>query len=317
MPMVYKDHVQQLLSRYPQCEWHQAESLIWQAAILTYNEHPWAFCVKEARITTEAAYNLGTVTLTNNSTAVVGNGDGGTWDPTWILRRFIGAGRAEEYDFTVTGAQTGTLGSPWLGATAASSAYSIFRDTYAVPSDCDYGREYFLLDPARNRTLRLKDLGVFERAKTNAIYSGVGYPYAVTGFGYAGGGYPIWATRVATTAAGVPQLRFGPDPPSTIENYPVVYYASPQRTTITSAITPLFPVAFEDLIWRRARWLYSEEKGRSYRERDDLRRIYYERFGECVRACDGGAEVERYINSNYPAVFGDWQDNLAFNYTGT
>lgn len=312
--MTYKDHVNQLIQKYPQCEWHLADAMTWQAAILVYNEHPWSFCVKEGRIQTEAIYTIGTVALTLNSTAVVLTT--GTWDPTWVNRRFIGQGRSEEFDITINSTTTGTLANAWIGDTNLTATYTLFRDTYAVPSDCDYGREYFILDPARNRLIRLKDLGVFIRAKANSVFSGVGYPYAISGFGYAGGGYPVWATRVAINSSGVAQLRFGPDAPSTVESYPVIYYGAPQRTTFTQPITPLIPAAFEDMVWRRARWLYAEERGRSYRERNDLKAIYYDRYGEAVKACDGGAEVERYINSNYPAVFADWLDNLSFQYTG-
>jgi hypothetical protein len=97
------------------------------------------------------------------------------------------------------------------------------------------------------------------------------------------------------TAAGVPLLRFGPDAPS-LGGYSLVYYAAPQKPANTSLpILPTIPIPFEDLIWRRARWLYAEEKGKNMRERDDLRRIYYERFYDAVKVCNGGAEVERYI----------------------
>lgn len=279
MPMTFRDHVNQLVERFPSCDDHTARTLTWQAFLLVYSEHPWSFLVKEGVISTEAQYIDGTVLLENESTAVVGSGT--VWDATWASRRFVGEGQVAEYDITITDATHAVLNRAWLGDDLDAATYRIYRDTYPVPSDCDYGREYFITDPSRNTMVRIKDLGVFLRQKSR---------------GQNGAGYPIWVTRVGTTAAGVPLLRFGPDAPTTVAGYPIIYFAAPQKPANASlSVTPLIPAPYEDLIWRRARWLYAEERGKNLRERDDLRRIYYERFFDAAKAMDGGVEVERYI----------------------
>jgi len=290
--MLFRDHVEQLITRFQSCEWHMAEAMVWQAALLVYAEHPWSFCVAEGRIDTEAAYTTGKVKLVQGSTAVVAVGDA-VFNPAWWMRRFTGEGRHEEYDITITGAGTATLGQKWLGESLDEAAYAIFRDTYPVPADCDYGREFFILDPARDCLLRFKDLGVFILEKARRLSSGIGYPQ--------------WVTRVGIDSNGVPLLRFGPEAPVSAEGYPIIYFRKPAKpSSPSSPITPLIPAQFEDMIWRRARWLYSEEKGKRLAERNDLRRIYWGRHFEAVKVCDGGAEVERRIATQYPAMFNDF-----------
>jgi hypothetical protein len=286
--MTFGQHVNQLLALYPQCDSRTAESMVWQAFLMVYSEHPWIFCIKESRVVTEPSYSSGQVTITNNSTAIVLNNDGSSaWDPAWTQRRFICSDRAEEYDITITSPTTATLGATWPGATNATANYTIFRDTYPLPADCDFGREYFILDPTNNRALRIKDFGVFVERKIR---------------GTVGPGTPCWVTRGPMTAAGVAQIRFGTDVPSDSSAYPLYYFATPTKpTTYNTVIQPAFPGSHEDLLWRRSRWLYAEER-RRWKERDYLRGVYYERFFDAVKLFDGGPEVERRIRGTFPWV---------------
>lgn len=292
MPMTFGDHMAELLRRFPSAEWHIAEEITWKAILAVYAEHPWSFCVKEGSITTEAAYRTGKVKLTYGSQLVEAV-DGAVFDPAWQMRRFIGPGRNEEYDITITGAGTATLAQPWLGETTAAGSYIIFRDVYPVPAGCNYGQEFFILDPKNGRMIRIKDLGVFIRERLRR------------GFGTTAD--PEWATRLGHDSNGVPLLRFGPEPPTGVERYPMLFFTEPVKPASPSGlILPQIPKQFEDMVWRRARWLYSEEHGRRLGERNDLRRIYWERHYEAVKVCDGGAEVERVIATQYPAMLGDF-----------
>jgi hypothetical protein len=293
----FGEHIGLLISAYPQCETHTAESIVWQAIIAVYNEHPWPFCVKEGRIVTEGSYATGTLQVTNGLTAVTLSD--GVWDPTWTLRRIDIAGRSETYDMATILAGSGTLVQPWQGEDNAAATYTMFRDVYSLPTDCNMGREHYILHPASGRCVRHVDYGVFLERKARG--------QAQT---YANGTGIYWCTRVGMTAAGAAQLQFDP-PPSTVETFPIIYYATPPKpTAYTSLITPLFPPQYEDLIWRKARWLYAEER-RKWRERDQFRAIYYDRFFDAKATFDGGAEIDRVLRGAHPNVYTDWRDNIA------
>lgn len=283
-----------LISQYPQCETHTAESITWQAIIQVYNEHPWKFCVKEGRIVTEPSYATGTLELIGASTAVIL--DGGAWDPTWTNRRMMISGQSETYDMAAILSGSGTLLQPWAGADNPAATYTMYRDVYSLPADCNMGRDYYILDPARNRCVRMKDYGVFLERKTGNTFSNSTQYF--------------WSTRVGMTAAGIAQLQFDP-PPTDGDVFPIVYFAAPVKpTAYTSQILPLFPQQFEDLIWRKARMLFAEER-KKWRERDQFRAIYLDRYYDAVKVLDGGSEIERVIRRQHPNAYPDWYANIA------
>jgi len=287
--LTFGDHVRQLQEVYPQCESHLAESLVWQAAMHVYGEHHWTFLLKEDRVVTEAPYSTGTIAVTNKDTAMTLTG--GTWDATWTQRRMLIGPRFEPYDMATVLAGSGTLSRAYQGDTDAAATYTIYRDTYSMPLDCDYGRTYFILDPTRGRIIRMKDFGTFQQRAATRLSTAS--QSSLLG---------VWATRVALDATtGVPTIRFDPYP-SDVSVFPVIYFAGPTKpTAYTQAITPLFPQSHEDIIWRRALWLYAEFK-RRWRERDQLRAIYYDRYFDAVKQFDGGNEMERYIRGTYPTL---------------
>lgn len=292
--MNFGEHIGMLISQYPQCESHTAESITWQAIIQVYSEHPWKFCIKEGRIVTEPSYATGTIQVTNGSTAIVLTG--GTWDPAWTNRRINIAGQSETYDMAAILSGSGTLLQPWAGAGNAAATYTMYRDVYSLPADCNMGRDYYILDPNRNRCVRMKDYGVFMERKTGNTFSNSTSEF--------------WCTRVGMTAAGAAQLQFDP-PPTDGDVFPVLYFAAPVKpTAYTSPILPLFPAQFEGLIWRKARWLFAEER-RKWRERDQFRAIYYDHFYDAVKILDGGAEIERIIRRQHPSFYPDWYGNIA------
>lgn len=295
----FGDHVRELTSRFPKCPPAEAEAFTWQAIRDLFNDHPWSFALKEGRLLTEAPYSTGTVAVTNGSTAVTLTG--GTWLTSWTTapssRRFATSSRNEPYNITITSGTTGTLDVAWQGDTNTATTYSLYRDIYAVPADCDFSKAYFIFDPTRNARLAQKDFGVFVREKMgSAAMSITGTPY--------------WITRVALTATGIPQIQFGPQAPGTAENYVLFYFQMPTKpTSLASGITPGFPQAYEDLIWRRACWqLAAHPRYFSPARESFLRQEFYDRLFEAMSRFDGLNEINRTVPGTSPMLPGDSLD---------
>jgi hypothetical protein len=297
--MRYQDHVNELISRFPRCSPNEASSEVFRAVKNLYQEHDWTFLIAESSIVTEAAYTTGTVGVTNGNPAIALTD--GTWVVSWANRRIVIEGDPVPYGLTVTGAAAGTLDRNFSGETDTGLTYTIYRDIYTLPTDCDYTRAYYILDPARNCSIRLKDYGTFMdealRCRTSP-------------------GIPAWATFVSLTSDGVPQIQLGPNPPSSAETYPILYFRSPATpSALTEYPSPRFPVAFEDLIWRRAAWQYAENPRHPHWQRSELRAQFYERFFDAVKRFDGGNEIDRRIRSSYPTISTEVVPNFIGDYT--
>lgn len=294
----FGDHCDEFTDRFPRIPPLEAEAFVWQAIKDLFNEHPWIFALKTGYVTTEALYATGTVALTQNSTAVTLTG--GTWVTSWTTapstRRFVGPGRSESYGITISTSTTGVLDTPWMGANTTAGTYTLFRDTYALPSDCDFGKVYFLLDTTQGRVLPMKDYGVFMRRKAaeNA--------FAITGT-------PEIATLASLTATGVPQVQFGPQAPSTAEIYTLIYFQKPTKpTSRSSAVVPAFPEAYEDLIWRRAVWQAAVHPRYRRAEAPLYQQEYYDRLFEAISRFDGQSEIRRIVQGTVPNLPSDWLD---------
>jgi hypothetical protein len=284
----FGDHVAELRDRFPRVPPPEAEAFVWQAVKDVFNDFPWSFAIKEGKLVTEDLYNTGTVELTNGSTAVTLTS--GTWDTTWASRRFAGEGRSENYGITISTSTTGTLDYAWQGEDDPAATYAIYRDVYALPTDCDYGKAYFVIDPNDNRVIHQKDFGVFTRRKINEnAISTTGTPEILT--------------YVGLTAAGVPQVQFGPQAPSDARVYTLLYFQKPTRPTLlTSIIAPAFPESYEDIIWRRAVWQAAVHP--RYRQADWQRYFteYHDRLFEAQSKLNGSNEISRRIPGTNPAT---------------
>lgn len=289
--LTYGDQVTKLRTRFPRCGPNEAENLIWQAVVDLHNEHAWSFLITEGKIITEASYNTGTLSVTNGSNAVTVSVDA-TWQTSWTTgastRKILIAGRPETYDLIVSGPNAGFLESAWIGDTNAAATYVMWRDIYALPVTCDFGREFFILQPALNRRISIVDYNRFQAAAALQQNSP---------------GMPIAATRVGLTTnlgvLGVPQLKFGPNPPSSQEVYVVLFYASPVKPVDLGAfLDPIWPARAEDLIYRRARWQYAEDHDLPMTDR--LKDVYLSRFFDLQSAFNGGNEMDRRIRSTIP-----------------
>lgn len=95
---------------------------------------PWSWLEKEWQVTTIASYSTGTVTVTNNSTAVTGSGT------TWISNHVGGHIRVADGDHyyrisAVGSATTITLDTAYVGTTASGATYEIYKDEYDLGTD--------------------------------------------------------------------------------------------------------------------------------------------------------------------------------------
>lgn len=78
-----------------------------------------------------AAYQAGSVALTNGSTAVTGTGT--TFTSAMSGRKFRAVSGREWYTFTYVSVTSGTLDRPYEGETAAEAGFVIYQDRYTVP----------------------------------------------------------------------------------------------------------------------------------------------------------------------------------------
>lgn len=81
-------------------------------------------------LTTKAPYVIGTIQLTNGSTAVTGTGT--VWVAGHTGMRLALSYDGASYVFTRTGATTGTLDRAYQGADGSGLAYVLYQDTYAL-----------------------------------------------------------------------------------------------------------------------------------------------------------------------------------------
>jgi len=99
-----------------------------------YLRSVWRWAQKIARITTTAVYNTGTVRLTEESATVTGSGT--TFTSGMVGRKFQRSQSTGRFVVSAYVSPTEiTLDRQWPFDTETGVAYSIFEDTYSLPSD--------------------------------------------------------------------------------------------------------------------------------------------------------------------------------------
>lgn len=96
----------------------------------------WPMLRAEDEIITVAAYQTGTVDVTNNSATVTGTGT--AWDETFKGRAFQVSG--DEYVYRIASVESATsltLNRIYLGDTDTAVTYCIAQDKYSLPEDLD------------------------------------------------------------------------------------------------------------------------------------------------------------------------------------
>jgi len=107
----------------------------------------WEFLHKESLINVEPPYSTGTVSVTAGTTAVTGSAT--VWSASWAYKTIKLANRQLPYAVASFGSATAlTLGSALSGsANITAGTYQIYQRRYALPTDCEPGRDLFIRGP--------------------------------------------------------------------------------------------------------------------------------------------------------------------------
>lgn len=271
-----------------------AHRLINQAYVNEAQAHSWAFLIKRWTLQTEASYNVGTLQVTNGQNAVVLSSDG-TWSTGWTttpsMRRVAIQGRMEPYDIMITGANTGTLGDPWIGDTLPAATYTMWRDTYPVPADHGYAKSIALYDPLLRAThgsgrLPMRTQGIFLRDRA-------AQPWLVN--------FPIEFAMMNQTTEAPPRPQFQMWPaPATVRAYHGWYFRRPDFMT-ADAQYPDWPAEFQDMIWLSATiaWYETPRHNSPQKYLPQFKVRYADLYKRMVKDLDGDAAIDNQIEDAF------------------
>jgi hypothetical protein len=130
-----------------QATYYQVRKAIEDALKWIDQQANWEFLHKETNLNVEAPYSTGTVSVTAGATAVTGAAT--VWSVPWKYKTIKLTDRQMPYAVASFGsAITLTLGSALSGSTNISGGtYQIYQRRYALPTDCEPGRDLFIRGP--------------------------------------------------------------------------------------------------------------------------------------------------------------------------
>lgn len=266
------------------------------------SEFRWSFLLAETAVQCEAPFQSGTVAVTAGSAAVTLSGD--VWSTLWTNRRIVISGRTESYVVSSIGSTTTlTLAQPWAGDTGSGLAYVLYRNQYAMPSDCDYGNSIMFWDAARNIPLPM--ISAYDMKISEAYAQGqVGTPGAIA------------RVQIAIDNSGNPleMLELGPQAPGSAFVYPAFYFKKPPAPTGSGY--PLWPENYEDLIPRRAEIELEENPRHRVVLHPRAVQKYHARLWDLKKRNDGGAEISRRIQRYAGDAWASFFRNVNFTATG-
>lgn len=204
------------------------------------NAHGWRHLLKRFTIQTEAQYNTGTLTATNASTSVAGAST--VWVTSWVTapsqRRIVISGRNEPYDVSAIGSATAlTLADSFIGDTDSDLTYTMFRDTYPLPTDCGVERLVVIYD----MDLRFRLIN-FNQPKFLAVRSV--NPTLVS--------IPECFSIIGQTAETTPRPQIQMYPAaSTVRAYHGWYFRRPSLLSSDGSYFD-WPEEYDDMIWMKA-----------------------------------------------------------------
>ena len=289
MARTYIQDLEEISAVFPQIGPGERDALLWRGIVDICNENDFSFLIGEAKIVTEAPYKTGTITATKNSTAITLAS--GTWDTTWTNRKIKIQGREEPFSIASFGSTTtATIADNWLGATASSLTYFMYRDVYTLPADCELTKELLLYDTVYRDQVDIVDYALFRaRKRETGVILGI----------------PCEIARLGVTAAGLAQIEFGPLVPDSEKVYQLDYFRSPQKPAlITNGMNPAWPTAYEDVRVKRALWQYANRKG--HPRRFEFEEQYRARIWDMKRKFDGGNEMRRRIHGTRRRASNSW-----------
>jgi len=271
----------------------EARQRINDAYIKNAQDGAWAHLLKRFTLQTEAPYNTGTIAISQNTNAVTLSD--GAWVTSWAtapsMRRMAIQGRYEPYDVTTfPSTTTATLADAYPGADLAAGAYNLYRDTYALPSDCGYAKVMALYDPSQLSDVRYPtDRGrllffnqqrfLRERAAQNTL---TGTPYCFT------------MMQQTTETPPRPQFQLYPAP-ADVRVYHGWYFRRPAALT-SDAAYPDWPEEFEDMHWCRALIDYfTTPRHISMRLLQVYKPIFQEMFRKMKTEMDGQSAMDNEI----------------------
>ena len=203
----------------------------------------WSWLVKRGQFLAPALYKTGTVTVVRESSTVTGAGT--AWTNAMVDRQLkIGTNPIYTITSVNVGAQTLVIDDVWGGASAAGSAYEIYKSYYCPPSDCHALISVY--DPRMNwqlyRNFTQQELNMWDSQRANR-----GQAWVVASFDY--------YTPVGQT---IPQPRFELWPHQTAEYvYALLYEARPTDLSDSGATLPRYihgDALLEGALAMAARW---------------------------------------------------------------
>lgn len=199
----------------------------------------WSWLIKQNQFILPQVYNDGTVTLTQNSTTVIGSGT--TFTPAMVGRQFRIGNATPIYTIaSYTSATAIDLELPWGGQSVAGSGYRIYLCYLTPPSD--FHTFVSVWDPNFNWQLRL-NITQEELNSWDAQRSNTGQAYLVASFDYGMTSkiprYEIWPHNLANYV------------------YPFLYESRPPDLNESGATLPRFirgDVIQDMALEKAARW---------------------------------------------------------------
>jgi len=176
----YDSIVNGLLLRCPAAGGQLAEQFVNYAFRDLIEKRKWSWSIAQSQFIFPAAYTTGTVTVTNNSNAVVGVGT--AWTASMIGQQFRTSTLTPIYTITAVGsATTLTLDQVWGAATASAQGYKIYV-AYQIPPT-DFHAFTSIWDPNFSwqlwSTVSQAELNTYDAQRASQ-----GTPYVVADFDY-------------------------------------------------------------------------------------------------------------------------------------
>lgn len=130
---------------------------------------PWSWLIKPGQFVLPAVYNTGTVTVTQNSTTVVGSGT--VWTTDMVDRQFRVGTSGPIYSIAQVNSSTSLdLDLPYGKASGAGASYEIYQAYVKTPAD--FHSFISVIDPANNWQLWLnfkqEDLDLWDAQRANS-----------------------------------------------------------------------------------------------------------------------------------------------------
>lgn len=248
----------------------------------------WEFLIAATLMNIESTYSTGTVAVSGTAVTLTG----GTWVTSWKYKEINLASRQLPYFISSFGSTTtATLSTTLSSGTAITvDAYSINQPRYALPADCEPGRDLLIKGPYGwgdgDGNIKKKERMGIERYNIPKLSTA---------------SWPIWYTDDAYDDANkTPTIRFEPYPTSNAE-LRIVYY---RKLTIPTLLTDttIVPQAFERMVILIAASYLMRQKNQGgwmekRQESDMMMRDLHARYAASP-AYDGSVDYQGYGDEN-------------------